>query len=482
MCFFYRKHSLIALTVIGLPIVFSQLLQAEEIKTDLQDQTDVAVTIYNENLALIRDTRKLKLKKGSNQLAFKQVSAQIKPETALLRSLTHAKGFKLIEQNFDFDLLTPQKLLEKYVGKSVTLVKVNPATGKESKQQAKVLSVNNGTVLKIGDSIVTGIPGRIEFSQVPDNLREQPTLVLQLNSGSQDTQSLELSYLTGGLSWQADYVAKINQQDNQMDLTGWVTLTNRSGTHYNNARLQLVAGDVNQVEENLMITTRSRASLNSKIQEEVRQESLFEYHLYSLGRRTSLLDNQTKQVSLLTAIAIPVTKNFILQGETRYYLRDYGRSEQKQKIGVFVDFKNSQEGNLGIPLPKGIIRVYKKDEQSNAQFIGEDRIDHTPKNELVSIKLGDAFDITARKKQTDFRRTKANAPYDYSFDTEFAIELKNAKSEAVTVMVREPIPGDWKIKSSSHAYKKISASLVEWQIKIPAESTATLQYLANVRY
>jgi len=457
----------------------------DEIRSTLDDQQEVAVTIYNEQLALVKDSRTIKLGNGFNRLAFREVSAQMRPETALLRSINHPKGFRLIEQNFDFDLLTPQKLLEKYVGKNVRIVKTHPTTGEERIEEATVLSVNNGVVLRVGNRIETGYPGRIIYDKVPENLRDRPTLVISLESGTSKQQDLQLSYLTGGLGWKADYVAELDESDSYVDLTGWVTLTNQSGATYRNAKLQLVAGDVNQVKQDMQRVRRSDVMMESmaaKSAPAMVEEGLFEYHLYTLQRPTTISNNQTKQVSLLSATKIPVNKEFLLQGQNHYYRGSYGQIGKKLKVGVFVDFENKEASNLGMPLPKGIVRVYKNDKSGNAQFIGEDRIDHTPKNEKIKLKLGDAFDVTADKKQTNFKKSTSIGKYKYAHTSGFEIVLKNAKEEAVEVVVREPIPGDWKMISESHEHEKVAAGTAEWKITVPAEGKTTLNYEVLVRY
>jgi hypothetical protein len=450
----------------------------------LEDQNAVAVTIYNENLALIKDRRSITLDQGFNLLAFRGVSATMRPETSLLRCLNNNKAFNILEQNFDFDLLTPQKILEKYVGKQIKIATMNPVTGVENIEQATVLSTNQGVVVKIGDRIETNPRGRFIFDKVPDNLRDQPTLVIQLNNQIAKPQDVELSYLSSGLSWKADYVAELNADDSKLDLMGWVTLNNKSGTAYNNAKLQLVAGDVNVVKNKLQhrLDGRTMAAAKIVMEDSVQEESLFEYHLYSLNRPTTLSNNQTKQVALLTAAQIPVNKEFLLQGNEYYYQSSYGNIGQKLKVGVYVEFQNKEKSGLGLPLPKGTVRVYKKDKAGNAQFIGEDNIDHTPKNEDIRLKLGDAFDITADKKQTNFAKRNAYGKYNYAFESAYEVELKNAKSEAVTVIVREPVPGDWKMLEQSHPFKKVAAGTAEWHIEVPAESSTTLSYSILVRY
>src|SRR3989442_1524520 len=406
----------------------------EEMPSTLKDQQSVAITIYNENLALVKDTRRVTLETGPNRLALREVSGRMRPETASLRSLSHPGALALVEQNFDFDLLTPQKLLEKYVGRNVRIVRTHPTTGVESIESPTVLAANGGVVLKIGDRIETGLPGRIVYDGVPPNLRDRPTLVTELASQRAGTQTVELSYLSAGLAWKADYVAELNGADTALDLNGWVTLTNTSGTAYPNAKLQLVAGDVNRVRDEMKLAARrDRAMAASEAPaNQMQQESLFEYHLYTLGRPTSIADNQTKQVALLSAGGVPVVKELVLQGSDYYYRSSLGNVGQKMKVGVFVQFENRESSRLGLPMPKGVVRVYKKDGSGNAQFVGEDAIDHTPKNEKVRLKLGEAFDVTADKKQTDFRRREPGNKASYAFESAYESVLRNAKKQPAT--------------------------------------------------
>ena len=469
--------------MLGLALTTSAAYAAPERTTTLKDQQEVAVTIYNENLALVKDTRKVKLIGGEGLLAWRDVSALIRPETALLRNLNHAKGFYLIEQNFDFDLLTPQKLLEKNVGQTVTVIRTHPATGADSREDAIVLATNEGVVLKYPDRIETGVPGRITFKNVPENLRDRPTLVINLNAAQSADDLLELSYLTGGLAWKADYVVELSKNEDKLDLNGWVTLTNTSGATYLNAKLQLVAGNVNRVREEMAGVLQENRVLKSAAMAapKMAQESLFEYHLYTLDRPTTIAEKQTKQVALLSATGVPARKEFVLRGADYYYQSSHGEIGQKLKVGVFVEFDN-KGGNLGVALPKGVVRVYKKDAAGNAQFVGEDRIDHTPKNENVRLKLGDAFDVTADKKQTSFEKIGGSGRYNYIFDAAFEIVLKNAKDEAVTVKVIEPIPGDWQMQSESHPHVKEASNTAVWQVSVPANSKTKLTYKVRVRY
>ena len=476
-----KLYAAVAAALATCPLAHAAL---EEMPSTLKDQQSVAITIYNENLALVKDTRRVTLETGPNRLALREVSGRMRPETAQLRSLSHPGALTLVEQNFDFDLLTPAKLLEKYVGRTVRVVKTHPTTGAESVETATVLAANNGVVLKIGDRIETGLPGRIVYDGVPPNLRERPTLVTELLSARAGAQTLELSYLSGGLSWKADYVAELNGADSALDLNGWVTLTNTSGTAYPSARLQLVAGDVNRVRDELrqaagIALRTAKADVPAS---EMAQESLFEYHLYTLQRPTTIADNQTKQVALLSAGGVPVTKELVLQGSDYYYRSSVGGIGQKMKVGVFVQFDNRESSRLGMPMPKGVVRVYKKDSAGNAQFVGEDRIDHTAKNETVRLKLGEAFDVTADKKQTDFRRREPSNKASYVFESAYEIVLRNAKKEPATVVVREPVPGDWTMLEESSRHVKAAAGTAEWRVAVPAEGSATLRYRVMVRY
>ena len=451
----------------------------------LAEQQSVAVTIYNESLALVKDQRRIAFDAGRNRIALREVSGRMRPETALLRSLSHPGSLALLEQNFDFDLLTPAKLLEKYVGRQVKVFRINQKSGEESFEIATVLAANGGVVMRIGDRIETGLPGRIVYDGVPANLRDRPTLVSELDVARGGSQTVELSYLTGGLSWKADYVAELNGADTALDLNGWVTLTNQSGTAYPNAKLQLVAGDVNRVRDETrvakaMLAQRSAAAEAPR--QDMAQEALFEYHLYTLQRPTTIADNQTKQVALLSAQGVPVVKELLLQGSDYYYRSSVGGIGQKIKVGVFVQFDNREASRLGMPMPKGVVRVYKKDGSGNAQFVGEDRIDHTPKNEKVRLKLGDAFDVTADKKQTDFKRREPTNRASYVFESAYEIVVRNAKKDAATVVVREPVPGDWTMLEESQSHAKVAAGTAEWRVKVPAEGSTTLRYRVLVRY
>jgi len=457
-----------------------------EQRSTLADQTAVAVTIYNDNLALIRDSRRVDLPAGRTALAFRDVSARIRPETALLRA-TEGPAPRVIEQNFDFDLLTPAALLEKYVGREVGLVSTHPTSGEETEEPATVLAASDGVVLRVGDRIETfqsgQAPGRIVYRDIPSTLRDRPTLVLALESQEAGSRLLELSYLSGGLDWKADYVGELSADQQRLDLAGWVTLTNRSGTSYQDARLQLVAGDVNQVEEDMPVPQYEMMAMRAAAPApNMREESLFEYHLYSLAHPTSIADNQTKQVALLDAPDVKVSKELLIQGDQRAYREPRGELWQDLDVSVYLNATNDAASNLGLPLPAGIVRIYQRDSQGNAQFIGEDQIDHTPKNEAIRLKLGQSFDVTAERRQTAFKKLSGTGPWQYQFEGAYEIRVKNAKPEPETVVIQERLPGDWTLLKESAPHEKGNANTAVWRLQVPAEGESLLSYRVQVRF
>lgn len=452
---------------------------ARDVGSAAANREAVAVTVYNDDLALVKERRRVDLPAGLARLSLRDVAAQMRPETALLRAVS-GPPLGLIEQNFDFDLLTPQKLLEKYVGREVTVIRPHPSNDSERRESATVLAAGPAgypsAVLRFADRIETGVPGRLAFDSVPANLRDRPTLSVLLEAGG-GKQAVELSYLTGGLSWQADYVANLSADGKRLDLNGWVTLTNRSGAGFDNATLQLVAGTVNRVraQDSRVYAMAAPAAARARAQEAT-QEALMDYHLYSFERATSIADNQTKQLALLSAGAVPVSREYLLTGNEGYYRTQYGQIGKKLKPAVFLEFEN-KGGQLGKPLPAGIVRVYARDSKGAAQFVGEDRIEHTAKNEKLRLRMGEAFDITAERKQTGYRKIADNI-----IETSYRIELRNAKDEAVMVRVEEPLPGDWEMLQESQPHTKQSARVASWKVLVPAAGAAVLEYAVRVRW
>ncbi len=449
--------------------------EAHNISSGTDDQESVAVTVYNSDIGLIKDLRSLNLPTGITELRFGEVAAKIMPQTVHIKSLSHPNQIHVLEQNYEYDLLTPRKLLDKFVGKEIKVLKEGvevPIT---------ILSTNEGLVYQLGGRIFTGQPYNLIFPAIPNNLIAQPSLLWSLENHAAVAQKVEATYLTRGLNWKADYIAVLDNQDRHLDLSGWVTLNNQSGVTYRNARLKLVAGDLNRVVEeyNARDAVAGRMELAAKVASPApfAEQSFFEYHLYSLQRPTTIKHQQTKQVSLLSVDKIPVTKRYIFVGAPRYFQSRYAGVLPTQKVGVFVEIANKQENHLGMPLPKGTLRVYKADSDGSLQFIGEDRIDHTPKDEAIKIKMGEAFDIVGERKQTDWRKLAPNL-----YEAAFEISLRNHKDEPVTVSVIEPMMRDWEILTSSHPHEKTDAHTAQFDIAVAKDGETKLTYRARYKF
>ena len=484
------KLMVAALGLVGLlsaqALLVSQTAQPTNpgVTTTSQDQQSLSVTIYNSNIGLVRDVRKINLQSGLSELKFMDVAAQINPATVHIKSLTSPGQFSVQEQNYEYDLLNPQKLLDKYVGKEVTVVRVvsENSTTVERPVKALLLSNNNGQpVWQLNNEIVTGMHAdRLIFPQLPENLIAQPTLVWRLENGGVRAQTLEASYLTGGITWKADYVLNLSVDEKSADLNGWVTIDNRSGAGYKNAGLQLVAGDLNRVRDtnSAVMEMRAKAVRADMAKQEFGEESLFEYHLYTLDRKTTLKENQTKQISLLSGTGAAVRKEYVVNGQNFYYHnRQNPGTPLKDKVETFIELKNSKDNNLGLPLPKGVLRVYKADTRGGQQLIGEDQIDHTPKDETVRVKLGNAFDIVAERNQTDFQVIS-----DRVFEMGFSVTLRNHKDQPITVLVNEPIGGDWRMLQSSLEHEKTAAFAARFKVPVERNGEAKLTYRVRVRY
>lgn len=458
--------------------------QATSGSSTLDDQKSVAITIYNSNIGLVKDTRTLRLPRGTSQLRFMDVAQQINAATVHIKSLTAPNALDVVEQSYEYDLLNPQKLLDKYVGKEITLVlkTLENNTERLVPTRATLLSNNNGQVWQIGGQIVINPSNiaEIRFDTLPADLIAKPTLVWTLNNTGADTHTVEASYLTNGIGWRSDYVVVINKDDTKADLNGWVTINNNSGTTYRNADLKLVAGDVNRVKEFEMADSlalkaeRAAGAAAPQFQE----QAFFEYHLYSLQRPATIKNNETKQISLLSAENFNVKKELVLNGQQFYYQGYNNPGESiKEKVGVFVEFKNSQDNGLGQPLPAGIVRVYKADQSGAQQFIGENRIDHTPKDERVRVKLGDAFDVVAERKQVDYKVISRRV-YEFAYE----IRIRNHKQEPISVIVNEPIGGDWEIISSTFQPEKTAAFAARFTVPVAKDGESVLSYRVRVKY
>ena len=464
------------LLALALLVVFVTVenVSAATLAVTREVQKDVMVTIYNGNLGLVKDVREVRLPVGLNEAQFMDVAALIDPTSVHLKSLTDPTGLKILEQNYEYDLLSSDKLLEKYVGKTVRLYQSDGTF-----HEARLLSTA-GPVFEINGQIHLGYSGRMVLPSLPDNLVAKPTLVWLLRNQTAATQRIEASYLTGGITWKADYVMVVNDTDSQSDLTGWVTIDNKSGATYTNAALKLVAGDVNRARdgrrEGRVMELAAKAASARDASRDFAEEGFFEYHLYTLDGRTTLKHQQTKQLALLSAAGVPVTKHLMYYGAQDYYRNSYGMPISNQKVAVLLELKNSTENRLGVPLPKGKVRVYKADSAGSQQFIGEDWIDHTPQGEAVKIKLGDAFDVVGERTQKEWRKLGPGL-----WEVEWEISLRNHKKQDQTVTVIEPVPGDWQVLHATHTFEKPEAHTLRFSIAVPKEGAAKLVYRVRIR-
>jgi hypothetical protein len=448
----------------------------------LDDQVELAVTVYNSSIALIRDVRQLQLPGGVVDLAFQDIAATVNPATVHFRSLTEPARLAVLEQNYEYDLIEPDKLLKKYVGREVTLVRMRQDGGvtREEAVKARLLSFNSAPVWEINGEIVTGLHAdHIRFPEMPGNLRARPTLVWSLDNAGAARHRVEASYLAGNLSWNADYVLTVARDDRTADVDGWVTLTNGSGTSFTNATLQLVAGDLNRVRQEFgksvdAISELSRAAAAPQMS----SEAFSEYHLYSVGRKTTIHNNETKQISMLTGTSVPVKKRYVVDGQSFYYRNAQSPGAPiKDSVQVFYQLTNEARGGLGLAMPAGTVRVYQADTRGGVHFVGEDRIGHTPKDEVLNLRIGRAFDVVAERKQTDFEKVAANV-----YEVEYEVVLRNHKGAPITVEVNEPIGGTWRVLQSTHAHTKTGAFAAQFMLPVAADGTTTLRYRVRVTY
>lgn len=458
---------------------------AQQIVTTAQDQSDLQVTIFNNNLALVKDQRNVRIPSGDVTLEVQGVSPFIKPQTSIFSAIGNKQEIRVKELNFDYDLLTPASLLEKHVGKTIDVEVAISSTGEKIIESATVLSVNNGVILKFADRIVAGKDDfNYIFRQLPPSLRTQPTLSLVLNNQGATIDKIELAYLTTGLTWRADYVARLNENENLLSMNGWVTLTNDSGVDFNDAKLQFVSGDVNVIEERLTEPVLKRfntANFAEASPNELQQEQLADYHIYAMDYTTTVQEKQKKQVALLPPNEIPVTKQYIVESRGFWNYAKDPSPKRKQPVYVWLEFSNNASNKLGKPLPKGIIRVYKNDSKGRAQFIGEDNIDHTALGEKVRLNLGEAYDIKAQRFQSHFNLIPSNT-YNSVSEVENTLILTNAQDEDVEVLIRETMFGEWEILQETQSHSSVEGNLVQWKVLVPAEGAVELRYSVRVRY
>ena len=432
-------------------------------------QGDVSVTIYNNNRALVEDKRVLNLPAGRSRQEFPDVSAQIEPATVTLSG----RGVGIVEQNFDFDLLTPAALMQNAVGQTVTIVRVNPANGQETRERARILAANGGVVMQIGDRIEVlrddGLPARVIFDQVPPTLRARPTLSVTVQADGGGSRPVTLTYLTPGLSWSADYVALFDEANGKMDVQGWIRLTNNSGTPYLNASTMLVAGSVGASGRTRYDSSQSTDSAGT---ETSARERLGDFYLYPLAERTTIQDKQTKQVSFLDVHNTPASRAYEFRNGW------LSTSDQPRSVNSVLRFSSSRDQGLGDALPAGTVRVYQRDARGNPQFVGEHEIGHTPMGSDIGLTTGQAFDVKVRPVVEE--RTKLGSG---RWRTKMRYTLTNAGPRPVTVdVVQSGLWGDTRIAEESLKSERLSADDSRWRVPVPANGEAAVTATFDSRY
>jgi len=492
------RHLPVALLFAAFILADLTVTPAQTMKTNIAgERATVDLTIYNQNLSLIREERSLNLPRGMSRAILPDIPATIDGTSLHFLSLTEPSAVKVLEQNYQYDLVHPSKLLERYIGRTVEFVRVDPETKKEYTVSGKLLATGytgqtmiGGMVADINGKIEISPAGRLVLPSLPDGLILKPQLEWLVSNTKEGTHKAEISYLAGGLNWSANYVALLSSDDAKLDLTGWVTVTNSSGTGFTNAGLKLVAGDVNVVQEEFGGAMRMAKTMavDEAAAPQFKQSELFEYKLYTLQRRTSVGNNETKQIELTSGRNVAAKKMFIYDGladQWRYWYNNYSYRSQgsfgqqsNPKVGVYVTFKNDDKSGLGIPLPKGKVRVYKRDDDNKEQFIGEDQIDHTPKDEELRLYLGNAFDIVGERAQKDFKSYSNGHVVEESIE----VKVRNHKSEQVEVMVYEH-PwrwSQWEILNANTTWEKVDQSTLRFPVKIKKDEEKVVKY--TVRY
>ncbi len=470
------KLSILILVV----MLFSSVAKAEEdvvSKSTIDDQIGVEVAVYNNNIGLIKDTRKITLPSGEGELRFMGVASSIMPVTVHVESLNYPNNFSVVEQNYEYDLINADKLLDKYVGKKVKIIVRNKYQDRKETVEAVLLSNNNGQIYKIDNEIFVGHPGIKVLPEIPEDLIARPTLTWLYDNKATKEHNIEVSYLTNNISWKADYVVVLNKDDTSANISGWVTLDNKSGATYRNARLKLIAGDVNratQVYRNKGVMM-DRMEMSAAAAPQFKEKAFFEYHMYDLQRKTTIKDKQTKQVSLLEAVGAKIKKEFIVEGQQGIFTRNYRVNNPKQPVNVYIKFANTEDNNLGIPIPKGVMRLYKMDGEGSLLFIGEDRVEHTPVDEKISLKIGKAFDIVAERVQTSYEQKTSRL-----HESEWEITLKNHKKEDVVVSILESLSGNWTVINSSHQHTKKDAFTIRFDVNVPKDDEVKVKYRLRV--
>ena len=480
----------------------SCLAQTDSVDVDQAKSLDCAITVYNQNFGLVKDRRKFALHQGINDVRFEDVAAGIDPTSVSFTSLEAKEAGNVVvrEQNYEFDLMDQNSILSKSVGKTIKIRRMDGGSNGDvisgvlmappqvtvADSDGNLSERSQSIVLKTASGIVIAPQGQIELAELPEGLVAKPSLLWKIESTKNTVHDTEIGYQTKGLNWKCDYVAVADDADGKLDLTGWVTLDNKSGASYKNTSLKLVAGDVHVVQNAPRMEMLQESMADDRAMSvaapQFKEQSFAEYHLYSLQNRTDLPDNQTKQLTLLQANAVPVKKMFVLDAQDGmiqpFYDDEWSPSEAvKNKINVKLELANTQENNLGMPMPKGKVRVYKRDKDGALQFVGEDNVDHTSKDEKLTLYLGDAFDVVGERKQTGFKRVSDSVQR-----STYEISLRNHKDQEIEVTCIEHASGYWKILECSQPYVKKDSTTFEFKVKVPANSETRVNYELELKY
>jgi|LSQX01.1.fsa_nt_gb hypothetical protein len=446
----------------------------------------VQLTVYSGGFALVRDVRGVTLKKGTNSIEVEDVAAKIDPTSVLFKLLSPANAVGILEQNYQYDLISPDNILNKATGQKVTFTQFD-INGKPFTESGILLAppANGGVVIQTDSgSIVLRPYGQVSLQKMPEGLHPKPTLNWLLHAADAITQDAQISYITEGAGWKADYVALINKDDTELDLNGWVSLNNDSGATYSDAKLTLIAGDVRRVRPVMKAMSGMGAAYASpEASVAFEEKSFFEYHMYTMQRSTTIRNNETKQLSLLSASNAKVRKEMIFDPRRQWWSSWWypGRMDMDpgagydtgsyHKVNVVIELQNSKENNMGMPLPKGNIRVYKLDDDGTQQFIGEDSIDHTPKDEKIRLYLGDAFDVVGDYKRTKYSKVSSNV-----IEESFEVKIRNHKNVPADVKVVDHVWSDWKVTQSSAKYEKVDAHTIQFPVTVPKDGETVITY------
>ncbi|UCG78432.1 MAG: hypothetical protein JSV21_00930 [Nitrospirota bacterium] len=434
---------------------------------------DITLTVYNYDIAFISELRNIELPSGRVELTFYDIPSSIIPASARLEALDGTGKLSLIENRYEYDLSDELKLSSKYVGKEVKLLFIDPVTGRESTKDATLLKPGRKPVLRIGKDIVFDMPGKILYPPLSDDVFGAPAIIWVLDNGSEGPRLLRTTYLARSISWEANHTLMLSQDESSADLSSTVTMYNSSGMNFLNAKLILIAGEIN-LETG---SAESEISYSKPMSREadVIEEKVFEYYSYELERRYDLMNEERKNLMFRRFSDVPLVKKFFIEGDEALYFSQYRQGVARGSAGVMLELKNGVDSGIGKPLPAGIIRVYKEDSGGRVQFVGEDRIEHSPPGELIRIRTGSAFDIVTERKQTDWLRIAEGV-----FESSIEVKIRNYKNEDVVITVIEPVPGDWMVLKTSHDFRKTSSDVLEFDIGVPAGKEAVLDYRIRV--